>query len=223
MPSEHVLIFTSTILELLVLLFVGYEVIVAEVRHSRPMTGTAVQPQSIRRGISMRLGLFIVLISGAIWATIVIGYDRVNSVNPSLEQSQELSQLSDIVTALVKIPWIDDKLREFDAAAKQYEQTYEENIRKKTAELDSRAADKIAKIANDILKQDFALHQHPHFDANHFCCYIEKEPLEPDIVENFNSTVDEHNTASQTIHEIRQAIMVERAKYQAIIDRLAQK
>jgi hypothetical protein len=71
MPSEHLLIFTSTILELLVLLFVGYEVVIGEIRHRRPMTEMTAQSQSTRRGISMRLGLFIVLISGAIWATVV--------------------------------------------------------------------------------------------------------------------------------------------------------
>jgi hypothetical protein len=73
MPSEHVLIFTSTILELLVLLFVGYEVIVGEFRHRRSMINSTEGAQPTRR-IGMRLGLFIALISGMIWSVVVITY-----------------------------------------------------------------------------------------------------------------------------------------------------
>jgi hypothetical protein len=73
MPSEQTLTLISTILEALVLLFVGYEVVVGEVRHRRQMSGDFAERGPARR-ISMRLGLFIVLISSALWATLVFGY-----------------------------------------------------------------------------------------------------------------------------------------------------
>jgi hypothetical protein len=73
MPSEQTLIFLSTILEALVLVFVGYEVVVGEARHRRTMSSLTEVSTPSRR-ISMRLGLFIVLISSALWATVVFGY-----------------------------------------------------------------------------------------------------------------------------------------------------
>ena len=130
MPNEYTIFFTSMVIEIFVLLFVGYEVVIGEIRHRKSMTAMTEQVKSVRRGISMRLGLSIVLISAMVWATIVIGFDRLNSgqlTSPS--QIRELSQLSDLVTATVKVPWIDAKLKELNEASKKYDETYKEAIR----------------------------------------------------------------------------------------------
>lgn len=81
MPSEHTLIFISSILELLVLLFVAYEVIVGEMRHRRAavVNQQGKKPAQLPAGgglrsISLRLGLFIVLVSMAIWLVIYVTY-----------------------------------------------------------------------------------------------------------------------------------------------------
>jgi hypothetical protein len=74
MPSEHTLIFISSILELLVLLFVAYEVIVGEIRHRRAgkehVKDDNAPPPTRRRRMSLRLGSFIAFISLAIWLVI---------------------------------------------------------------------------------------------------------------------------------------------------------
>ncbi len=78
MPSEHTLIFISSILELLVLLFVAYEVVVGEIRHRRAaMANHAADAPAVeaRRRMSVRLGLFISFISLAIWMVVYLTYD----------------------------------------------------------------------------------------------------------------------------------------------------
>jgi len=79
MPSEHTLIFVSSILELLVLLFVAYEVIVGEIRHRRAAAvnhAPGIQPAAKSRRMSIRLGSFIALISLAIWLVMYATYSN---------------------------------------------------------------------------------------------------------------------------------------------------
>jgi len=46
--------------------------------------------------------------------------------------------------------------------------------------------------------------------------------MDVDVAEFHNMVIDEHNTAMETIQEIRQALQAERAKFAAIIDDAAQ-
>ncbi len=84
MPSEHMLIFISSILELLDLLFVAYEVIVGELRHRRaamvkeenaPKTPSGASTKPPRR-MSIRMGSFVAFISLAIWLVIYLTYSN---------------------------------------------------------------------------------------------------------------------------------------------------
>jgi hypothetical protein len=135
----------------------------------------------------------------------------------------KLSQVSDLAEALAKVHWIDTKLKEFEEAAARYEETYKENSGKNTPVLNIQAASTIEMIAKDVLKKDYDLHTHPHFDANHFCCYVATTPMERDVDETFNSFVDEHNTATLTFHDIRKELLDERTKYEAVIEQAVQK
>ncbi len=85
MPSEYALLFSSTIIEVFVLLFVGYEVVAGEVRHRRnAVTGDQLNNLLARPRISMRVGLFIVLVSGAIWAATIIAYQLLSNAPSAL-------------------------------------------------------------------------------------------------------------------------------------------
>jgi hypothetical protein len=93
--------------------------------------------------------------------------------------------------------------------------------------LNSHAIDKMVKIAKDVLKEDINLNEHPHFDNNHYCCWNDtgssnEKKFELDKFETANSVVDEHNTATRTIDEIRKEMLTQRTKYESIIDREAQ-
>jgi hypothetical protein len=82
MPSEHMLIFISSILELLVLLFVAYEVIVGELRHRRAamVSGPSQKPRATPikppRRMSILMGFFIAFISLAVWLVIYLTYSN---------------------------------------------------------------------------------------------------------------------------------------------------
>jgi hypothetical protein len=156
------------------------------------------------------------------------GYDRLNSVQTASSfQDKEFSKLSDLVTALIKIPWIDAKSKDFEEAALQYEETYKDEIRKNPGPgaLNSQAAKRIIKIAKEVLNQDVDLYKHPNFDINHNCCFSLEETrwTEHAFTETANMIADEHNTAKQTIQDIRRGIEAERAKYQTVISLAAQK
>jgi hypothetical protein len=76
MPSEYALLFTSTALEIIVVLLVGFEVVMGEIRHRR--SGDAMKgPETgvlLRRRIGVRLGLFIIVISGVLWTVVYLTY-----------------------------------------------------------------------------------------------------------------------------------------------------
>jgi hypothetical protein len=79
MPSEHTIIFVSAILELLVLLFVAYEVIMGEIRHRRAEVTKDSEkpaPPPRRRPMSIRLGSFIAFVSLVIWLVLYATYSN---------------------------------------------------------------------------------------------------------------------------------------------------
>jgi hypothetical protein len=118
MPSEFVKWLISTVIEALVVLFVGFEVVVGEIRQRRAaMTG---QPLPARI-ISMRLGLFIILVIGLIWATGIIGYRIMSdgshpsptafNPDPSEAVRQERDQLRQQLTdAQVRIRGLESQM-----------------------------------------------------------------------------------------------------------------
>jgi hypothetical protein len=66
MPSEYDLLFASTFLEIIVVALVGFEVIVGEIRHRRAASSMKGSEPGVllRHRISMRVGVFIIFISG---------------------------------------------------------------------------------------------------------------------------------------------------------------
>jgi len=93
MSSELTHFLVSTSIEFLVLLFVGYEVTIGEIRHRRSAGAvTAGSSESTPRfRIGMRTGLFIVLITGAIWVLAAATYF---AVAPPIPTSQTAATLN---------------------------------------------------------------------------------------------------------------------------------
>jgi hypothetical protein len=137
---------------------------------------------------------------------------------------RQIPALSALVTATVKVPWIDSKIKELDQIAAQYDEAYKRGIQRnmnRPTTLDANAADQISVIAKDVLHQEYDLHKHPNFDNNHYCCWDESG-IEVDRAEFYSMNMDEHNTAMATIQQIRKKIQSERDRYDAIIERAAQ-
>ncbi len=104
MSSELTHFLISTTIEFLVLVFVGYEVVVGEIRHRRnAQTVTSGLPESVPRSLlGMRTGLFIVLITGAIWVLAAATYF---AVTPSISINQTQAEAPAIpadITELIK-------------------------------------------------------------------------------------------------------------------------
>ena len=81
MPSEYALLFASTAMEVIVVLLVGFEVIVGEIRHraarSARVTSAPSRPEPgvlLSRRIGLRTGAFVILASGIIWGVVYLTF-----------------------------------------------------------------------------------------------------------------------------------------------------
>jgi hypothetical protein len=145
-PSEYTLLFASTAMEALVVLLVGFEVIVGEIRHraarqprDNPMTATLPEPGVLLpRRIGLGLGLFIIIASGMLWGVIYLTY---RAASPSLPERQSASEPSQGYTQAQ----LDDavkkaKQNQFDQDKKGAEQQSAEAVAKGTASLRAQVA-----------------------------------------------------------------------------------
>jgi hypothetical protein len=122
-------------------------------------------------------------------------------------QDPEVSKLHDLVIAQIKVRWIDGKLNEFDHAVKLYEKSEGNkdnwNVNIFTLQPDvlaSQDLNNILTIAKQVLHKDF---------------YNSRGTIYGDSFDVF--------TMEGITDQIRKEIMTERAKYEAIIDRTAEK
>jgi hypothetical protein len=177
------------------------------------------------------------------WFGIILLAVFIILVLPIIREWPEVyQQRSDreLVIALAKTHWLDTKLKEFDEAAKQYDDTYKTNIDKSpTTAINEEAAAKIEKIAKDVLGRGVNLEKHPNFDQNHNCCLpgflgtlrgvATDAPLAGAwksivvMTEWSNMAIDQHNTSIETIDEIRKDIQDQRNIYESIITRSGSK